>query len=89
MKRVILIASLIVLASCKKEKISETSNGLDCKCGIVTNVEFVSGPGYAYFQKTARNQCSNNNKIITIVWAQTVGADNVKVGDYVCTAETW
>lgn len=82
MKKVILIASLIVLASCKKEEPTPTPTPVvDCNCGEITYVDWVSQGVKLY----VKNNCSGN----TIIFTKTTDIYSQLLGDNFCSFSAW
>lgn len=90
MKKVILIASLVVLASCKKEKEEPApapTSVVDCKCGEITYVDWVYSPqtqGQAV-NLYVTNDCTGN----TFIFSKTQDIYSQLLGDQYCHSQTW
>ena len=69
-----------------------TLKGVDnCKCGLVTNVEFIQDIDWIndvaveYYQYTVVNNCTNNESIVTTQYNDPLEEEAVyKVGDTYC-----
>tara|TARA_R110000868_G_C10331515_1_gene714259 strand:- start:48 stop:317 length:270 start_codon:yes stop_codon:yes gene_type:complete len=89
MKKVILIASLLVLASCKKEKVEPvaTTPVVDCKCGEITYVDWIYVPSTQSqgVNLYVENNCSGN----TLIFTKTNDIYSQLLGDTYCHNSAW
>jgi hypothetical protein len=90
MKKVILIASLLVLASCKKEEVTPVNVPapvVDCKCGLIYLVDWVYNPGTQSQGANLyiKNNCSGN----TIIFSKSFNIYSELAGDTTCLGFEW
>jgi hypothetical protein len=89
MKNVILFASLLVLISCKKEKVEPEppTAVIDCKCGEITYVDWVYIP--ATQSQGVNLYVKNNCSLNTIIFTKSTDIYSQLLGDTFCHSSTW
>ncbi len=90
MKKVIVFAWLLVLASCKKEEVKVTPPPppvVDCNCGLITLVDWVYNPSTQNQGANlyVKNNCSGN----TIIYSKSFDIYSELAGDTTCLGHQW